>query len=155
MLRLLARSLESLVLFLPSSETYESTDDTESLLRFLSESVNLGRGEGEREKEGLALRRTEFLRGGDCEALGDLGLRAFVSRLGRGDGDRDRDMLVDMVDTEPEEADRILFEGPGTSKSSLCLSRFRPLSSSSLASCSSATPFLEIAIRLAKTTAKS
>lgn len=83
-----------------------------------------------------------FLPGGDTDKLADLGLRVFVSRFGRGDGDRER--LVDMVETEFEEVDRILFEGPRTSRSSLCLSLFRPLSCSNFASCSSATPFLRI-----------
>jgi hypothetical protein len=69
---------------------------------------------------------------------------------GRGDGERD--ILVDIVETETddvEEVDRILLEAPLISGSSLCRSRFRPLSCSSLASCSSATPFLEFHTRLA------
>ena len=60
-------------------------------------------------------------------------------------GDGDRDMLVDIVDTDADEgeADRILLGAPRISGSSLCLSRFRPLSCSAFASCSSATPFLQ------------
>lgn len=81
MLRLLARSLESLKPFLSSSEVYESTEDNEFRLRFLSESVILGRGEGEREKVGLGLCWKEFLRGGDREILRDLDLRVFVVRF--------------------------------------------------------------------------
>jgi hypothetical protein len=62
-------------------------------------------------------------------------------------GGGDRDIFVDIVETdvdEADDADRILFEAPLTSGSSPCLSCFRPLSSSSLASCSSATPFLKM-----------
>ena len=63
-------------------------------------------------------------------------------------GDGDRDIFVDIVETEveePDDAERTLLEAPPTSgSSSLCLSRFRPLSSSNLASCSSATPFLRV-----------
>lgn len=51
-LRLLARSLESLMPFLPPSDIYESTDDPEFLLLFLSDSVILGWGDGEPEKDG-------------------------------------------------------------------------------------------------------
>lgn len=72
-------------------------------------------------------------------------LSAEFLALGCGDGDRD--ILVDIVDTdadEAEEADRILLEAPLASGSSLSRSCFRPLSSSNLASCSSAIPFLKI-----------
>jgi len=60
-------------------------------------------------------------------------------------GDDDRDKCVDIVETESEEteAERILLDAPLASGSSLCLSRFRPLSCSAFASCSSATPFLQ------------
>ena len=57
-------------------------------------------------------------------------------------GEGDFDISVEMVDTEPEDAERILLKASLDSGSSLCLSRFRPLSNSAFASCSSATPFL-------------
>ena len=86
-------------------------------------------------------------RKGDFDALLDL-LVPFSTLAGRL-GDGDRDWLVDIVETEAEEtekADRILFPlCPSASSSSICLSRFLPLSASILASCSSATPFLKIA----------
>jgi hypothetical protein len=76
--------------------------------------------------------------------LNGLGFRlveSLIVSLGDGDGDK----FVDIVDTEADEAeaDRILLGAPRISRSSLCLSRFRPLSCSAFASCSSATPFLE------------
>jgi hypothetical protein len=79
--------------------------------------------------------------GGECAGLP----RTLAESLTAGGGDRERDMLVDIVETEideAEDAERILLEAPVTSGSSLSRSCFRPLSSSSLASCSSATPFL-------------
>lgn len=71
--------------------------------------------------------------------------RKLAESLTAGGGDRERDMLVDIVEMEVDEAkdaDRILLEALATSGSSLSRSCFRPLSSSSLASCSSAIPFL-------------
>lgn len=56
---------------------------------------------------------------------------------------------MDIVETEVEErddAERLLLGAPLLSGSSLCRSCFRPLSSSSFASCSSATPFLKIQV---------
>lgn len=132
-LRLLGRSLESFL----SRELYESTDDTESRLRFFAESVN-GLLEG----------------GGDIDTLGDLRccpgdvfpdprlLELETLKSWRGDGDRD--MMVEMLDTDADEADRILFGGAGLSKSSLCRSRFLPLSLSAFANNSSASPRLHI-----------
>lgn len=58
------------------------------------------------------------------------------------DNGLDVDRSVDTVDTEVEEADRLLLGPPLDSKSSLCLSRFRPRSNSAFANVSSATPFL-------------
>lgn len=65
-LRLLARSLEPRILLLPTSELYESADEKESLLLFLSESVSR-------------------CRGGDCDTLA--GMDMPVSLLG-GECDR-------------------------------------------------------------------
>jgi len=87
--------------------------------------------------------RRNSLRGGDLDMLDGLGFR-LAGSLNASLGDGDRDKFVDMVDTEADEAeaDRILLSAPRASRSSLCLSRFRPLSCSAFASCSSATPFL-------------
>lgn len=43
-------------------------------------------------------------------------------------GEGDRDLPVDMLDTEAEDADLILLDVPRHSTSSRCLSRLRPLS---------------------------
>jgi hypothetical protein len=88
--------------------------------------------------------RPRFLRGGEADMLDRLSLR-LVECLDISLGDGDRDMFVEIVDTETDEceADRNLLGAPRSSGSSLCLSRFRPLSCSAFASCSSATPFLQ------------
>ena len=65
-------------------------------------------------------------------------------RVGSGVPERFVDMLETEADDEAD-ADRIRFEAPRTSGSSLCLSRLRPRSCSAFASCSSAIPFLFIA----------
>jgi hypothetical protein len=123
-LRLLSRSLESR----PSPDVYEPPDDSDALLRFFSESVSFWTGGGDFDKLwDLATFRRESLRGGDFDILIDL---RFPSSF------------VDIVETDAEEADRIRFDAPLSSGSSLALSRFRPLSSSAFASCSSAMPFL-------------
>jgi hypothetical protein len=91
----------------------------------------------------LGSSRRNSLRRGDLDMLDGLGFRLAESlNVSLGDGDRDK--FVDIVDTEADEAeaDRILLGAPRISGSSLCLSRFRPLSCSAFASCSSATPFL-------------
>jgi len=136
-LRLLSRSLESR----PSPDVYEPPDDSDALLRFFSESVSFWTGGGDFDKLwDLATFRRESLRGGDFDILIDL---RFPSSMFRGDclGEGDRDKFVDIVETDAEEADRIRFDAPLSSGSSLALSRFRPLSSSAFASCSSAMPF--------------
>jgi hypothetical protein len=121
---------------------YEPPDDSDALLRFFSESVSFWTGGGDVDKLwDLATFRRESLRGGDFDILIDL---CFPSSRFRVDclGGGDRDKFVDIVETDADEADRIRFDAPLSSGSSLALSRFRPLSSSAFASCSSAMPFL-------------
>jgi hypothetical protein len=128
----------------------ESADENESRLRFFSESVIFLRGEGDLEMLGDLVRGLDplwpkSLRGGDLDKLDCLGFRvAEFLKVSLGEGDLER--FVDIVDTEADEAeaDRILLGATRISGSSLCLSRFRPLSCSAFASCSSATPFLEV-----------
>lgn len=142
-MRLSVLSLE----FRLSSEMCESAEENESRLRFFSDSVSICRvGGGDLEMLGdldrdLDSLRPNSLRGGDLEKLAGLGLRlSEFLNVSLGDGDRDK--FVDMVETEADEAeaDRILLGAPRMSGSSLCLSRFRPLSCSAFASCSSAIP---------------
>jgi hypothetical protein len=89
----------------------------------------------------LAGFRRESLRVGDFDILIELRFRSSMFRVDNlREGDRDK--FVDIVETDAEEADRIRLDAPLGSGSSLGLSRFRPLSSSVFASCSSAMPFL-------------
>jgi hypothetical protein len=76
---------------------------------------------------GLVLRWKEFMRGDRDKVC----LCLSESLCCRGEGERDR--FVEMVDTDAEDADadRILLDV--VSGSTLCLSRFRPLSSSAFA----------------------
>lgn len=113
MLRLSTRSLD----IFPSSELYESTEEKDSRLRFFSESVSrLG---------GVMDIVGDLRRRGD--ALVDPIFRKLCSLESRR-GDGDREIPVDIVEMEADEADLILFFVPGRSRSSLCLSRFLPLS---------------------------
>lgn len=101
MLRLFGRSLE----FLRSSELYEPTDENDPRLLFFSESVS------------------RFL-GGVIDTLGDLrpggGERLFgasfrvVGSLEARLGDGDRDIPVDILETEADdtEVDLIRFDAP-------------------------------------------
>ena len=138
MLRLSVLSLD----FRRSSEVYDSTDETELRLRFFSESVRGFGGGGDREMLGDRVNDLDplspgLLPRGDLDILIALRIAEFL-------GEGDRDIFVEIVDTETDEleADRILLGAPRVSGSSLCRSRFRPLSCSAFASCSSATPFL-------------
>lgn len=111
-------------------------EETDDLLLFLSksflESLDCGDLDSSREPR---------LRTGDGETRrvrlsGDA--RVVLTGLGEGD----REMPVDIVETEPDDADRLRFAVISCSKSSLNLSRFLPPSSSAFASISSARPFL-------------
>jgi hypothetical protein len=129
---------------------YESAEENELRLRFFSDSVRRAGGGGDAERLGDLVKDLDslwpgFLRCGDLDILDRMGLRlAECFENSRGEGDRD--IFVEIVDTETDEgdADRILLGAPPSSRSSLCLSCFRPLSCSAFASCSSATPFLEV-----------
>jgi hypothetical protein len=131
---------------------YESADEKESRLLFFSDSVSFLGGGGDLEMLGdlvtdLGSIWPESLRGGDLDVLDRLSFR-LAEFLEVSLGDSDLDKFVEIVDTEEDEADadRILLGAPRLSGSSLCLSRFRPLSCSAFASCSSATPFLQVHI---------
>ncbi len=145
MLRLSVLSLD----FRWSSEVYESAEENDFRLRFFSDSLRCRGGRGDLDMlidlvKDLDSLRPDSLRCGDLDMLDRMGSR-LAEFLDFSLGDGDRDMLVDIVDTEADEgeADRILLGAARISGSSLCLSRFRPLSCSAFASCSSATPFLQ------------
>ena len=128
---------------------YESAEENEDRLRFFSESVRCRGGGGDLEMlndlvKDLDSLRLGSLRCGYLDMPDRVGLR-LAEFLDISLGDGDRDIFVDIVDTEADEgeADRILLGAERSSGSSLCLSRFRPLSCSAFASCSSATPFLQ------------
>jgi hypothetical protein len=134
---------------------YESAEENEGRLRFFSESVRCCGGGGDLEMLNDLVKDLDSLwpgslRCGDLDMLDRVGLR-LAEFLDISLGDGDRDIFVDIVKTEADEgeADRILLGAARTSGSSLCLSRFRPLSCSVFASCSSATPFLQ-EIRVSK-----
>ena len=145
MLRLSVLSLD----FRWSSEVYESAEEKDFRLRFFSNSLRCRVGGGDLDMLIDLVKDLDSLRPGSLRC-GDLDMLDRVcSWLAKGLdfslGDGDRDMLVDIVDTDADEgeADRILLGAPRISGSSLCLSRFRPLSCSAFASGSSATPFLQ------------
>ena len=123
MLRLFDRFLALLLWSSSSSEVYEALDDTESLCLFLSGSARLLEGS-------LGIEE------GSCVVSFPLGPTDCSGRPG---GERDLDIFVEIVETDEE--DRLRLALP-PSISSLSRSRFLPLSSSILANCSSATPFL-------------
>ncbi len=139
------------VLFLDfrwSSDVYESVEENDLRLRFFSDSFRYRGGSGDLDMliDLLKDLDTSWPRSPGCGDLDmlDRGGSRLAKFLDFSLGDGDRDMLVDIVDTEADEgeADRILLVALRISGSSLCLSRFRPVSRSAFASCSSATPFL-------------
>lgn len=130
---------------------YDSAEENERRLRFFSDSVRRFGGGGDLETlrdldKDLESIRPETLRCGDLDKLDRLYIMRLAECFEDSLGDGDRDILVDMVETDTDEsgADRNRLGAPPSSRSSLCLSRFRPLSCSAFASCSSATPFLEV-----------
>ena len=132
-----------------SSEVYESAEENDFRLRFFSNSLRCRAGGGDLDMLIDLVKDLDSLRPGSLRC-GDLDMLARVCSwlanvLDFSLGDGDRDILVEIVDTDADEgeADRILLGAPRISGSSLCLSRFRPLSCSAFASCSSATPFLQ------------
>ncbi len=126
MLRLSVLSLD----FRWSSEVYESAEENDFRLRFFSDSLRCRGGGGDLVMlidlvKDLDSLRPDSLRCGDLDMLDRVGSR-LAEFLNFSLGDGDRDMLVDIVDTEADEgeADRILLGAPRISGSSLCLSRF-------------------------------
>jgi hypothetical protein len=90
-----------------SSEVYESADETEFRLRFFSESVRCFGGSGDRDMLGDRVRdldswRPGPLRWGDLDMLDCMGL-GIVEFLDISLGEGDRDILVEIVDTDTDE----------------------------------------------------